>query len=759
MKYLRLLYIPAILYALTAHLLASCSEDDMAFMQENQNNLTLELKLGEHTRTTLVGIDSLRENKIEKIDIFLFGATATENDAAKYSTTLTSGFSTTGTTTTLSLNVPLGKFNQLFPDDATTNCQAYVIVNRPEDCTLPAPEECTLAALKHLTVKSSQFNSTNTITTNGQEKKEPTKQDKFVMDGLANNIARNGLQLSGNIPVKRTAVKVQLLIRTIADHVEDNGKAYSADKNNVRITFKNGCKRSYINETTPTSYLKPDKSSDMFNLVDLSMNKLENTNRTTWYPIYTYPTYWGNDDASRTYIILTIDWFNDNDNTDKRTTYYEIPVNAAGNYLMRNTFYKIIQEVNIIGSENIDEATRLYPSNYVILDWNEVKNDDDGTDTDAEISKLRYLVAEESDIVLNNVQTKEIAYFSSNTVEVRNLTVQKSDVSGNIASIETIYTINGSLKNYYNTETKTYTIPTTDGFQKPLTLKLKEIDGNNYVILTHELVNDMSKTSDYSEYIFTFDLAHTDEITYTERITVTQYPMISIAATQNYDYGNGNNDRGYVMVNKNKNQGGIDNWAGVYGNLPSGNDNNNPNRYIIYVSSLTASAGEKYIIGDPRSKDVSNPKSINTDDKGRKLTYYYPTETSASTKEMISPEFMVASSYGRCTDSSLSKEEATRRCATYQEDGYPAGRWRVPTEAEIKYIVQLSGWGIIPSLFSSNMSYWSAQSAIQVNQQGQVSTTNSDEALVRCVYDTWYWGTEQMPVEDRTTFVYGDKQR
>ena len=83
----------------------------------------------------------------------------------------------------------------------------------------------------------------------------------------------------------------------------------------------------------------------------------------------------------------------------------------------------------------------------------------------------------------------------------------------------------------------------------------------------------------------------------------------------------------------------------------------------------------------------------------------------------------------------------------------------VPTEAEIKYIVQLSGWGIIPSLFSSNMSYWSAQSAIQVNQQGQVSTTNSTSALVRCVYDTWYWGTEQMPVEDRKTFVYGDKQR
>lgn len=724
----------------------------MTFMQENQNNLTLELKLGEHTRATLVGIDSLRENKIEKIDIFLFGATATENDAAKYSTTLTSGFSTTGTTTTLSLNVPLGKFNQLFPDDATTNCQAYVIVNRPEDCTLPAPEECTLAALKHLTVTSSQFNSTKTITKNGQEKKEPTKQDKFVMDGLANNIARNGLQLSGNIPVKRTAVKVQLLIRAIADHVEDNGKAYSADKNNVRITFKNGCKRSYINETTPTSYLKPDKSSDMFNLVDLSMNKLESTNRTTWYPIYTYPTYWGNDDASRTYIILTIDWFNDNDNTDKRTTYYEIPVNAAGNYLMRNTFYKIIQEVNIIGSENIDDATRLYPSNYVILDWNEVKNDDDGTNTDAEISKLRYLVAEESDIVLNNVQTKEIAYFSSNTVEVRNLTVQKSDVSGNIASIETIYTINGSLENYYNAETKTYTIPTTDGFQKPLTLKLKEIDGNNYVILTHELVNDMSKTSDYSEYIFTFDLAHTDEITYTERITVTQYPMMSIRTDINSDYLNGenNDDEGFVIVNNENPKNTNDGWSGVVGMAYT----TNPNRYVVSVSSLTADA--QYIIGDPRSKDVSLPTGIKTDDNGHALTFYYPTITTNDALNMISPQFMFASSYGGCPDSNMAKDVAARRCATYQEDGYPAGRWRVPTKAEIMYATQLSAWGIIPALFSSGMRYWSAQGLIQVNDNS-VQDNNGNSGLVRCVYDTWYWGMEHDA--GSTKFVYGDKQR
>ena len=46
----------------------------------------------------------------------------------------------------------------------------------------------------------------------------------------------------------------------------------------------------------------------------------------------------------------------------------------------------------------------------------------------------------------------------------------------------------------------------------------------------------------------------------------------------------------------------------------------------------------------------------------------------------------------------MSYSDAEKRCAAYQEDGYPAGRWRVPTKAEVKYIIQLSGWGVIPVL-------------------------------------------------------------
>ena len=134
---------------------------------------------------------------------------------------------------------------------------------------------------------------------------------------------------------------------------------------------------------------------------------------------------------------------------------------------------------------------------------------------------------------------------------------------------------------------------------------------------------------------------------------------------------------------------------------------------------------------------------------GTELTNYLPTALDVSAN-MISPEFMFASSYGACP-SQMSKENAERRCATYQEDGYPAGRWRLPTEAEVKYAIQLKGWNVIPELFSSSMNYWSAHGKITGSA---VNNGNTNTAVVRCVYDTWYWGTEH--TAGSTTYVYDD---
>jgi len=132
---------------------------------------------------------------------------------------------------------------------------------------------------------------------------------------------------------------------------------------------------------------------------------------------------------------------------------------------------------------------------------------------------------------------------------------------------------------------------------------------------------------------------------------------------------------------------------------------------------------------------------------------------------MIAPIIRVASSYG--VTNSISQNDALKRCASYQEDGIPAGRWRVPTKAEVKFISTLSSLGRIPYLFGGmpgnnfnrNFYYWTANGCILVNNGSKTVTDNTNtSAMVRCVYDEWFWGeaTTSRPV-DYDQFTWGDR--
>lgn len=151
--------------------------------------------------------------------------------------------------------------------------------------------------------------------------------------------------------------------------------------------------------------------------------------------------------------------------------------------------------------------------------------------------------------------------------------------------------------------------------------------------------------------------------------------------------------------------------------------------------------------------------------KGDILTAYHPTNPT-DTRDMISPSFIIASSYGKTTydntgtDRDMTLERARMRCATYQEDGYPAGRWRLPTYSEVEFIMSLSTSGRIPTLFQMDtptdaVGYWCANGKVVLrNNVVQLETNNTTPTAPRCVYDLWYWGDEHSTYQ--TTFHYGD---
>ena len=137
----------------------------------------------------------------------------------------------------------------------------------------------------------------------------------------------------------------------------------------------------------------------------------------------------------------------------------------------------------------------------------------------------------------------------------------------------------------------------------------------------------------------------------------------------------------------------------------------------------------------------------------------------------IAPAFMISSRWGRPGGTFLDTlEGAEKRCATYQEAGFPAGRWRLPTEAEIYFIYTLQGLGLVDELFSGdsgNYGYWASSGRlfdrqtdetqggagrfhgkamfVENNAPENTGASNSQmkrHGSVRCVYDYWYWGPQ-----------------
>ena len=148
------------------------------------------------------------------------------------------------------------------------------------------------------------------------------------------------------------------------------------------------------------------------------------------------------------------------------------------------------------------------------------------------------------------------------------------------------------------------------------------------------------------------------------------------------------------------------------------------------------------------------------------MTYYYPSDNSSDADNIIAPRFRIASSRG--ATGPMYYDNAFRRCATYQEDGYPAGRWRVPTKAEIEYIAKLNADGKIDMLLGSETGtsdYWCNSGYVRV-KMGVAPiyyplTSNDGPTFVRCVYDDWYWSATDSPriQTGRNNFRWGDQLR
>ena len=188
--------------------------------------------------------------------------------------------------------------------------------------------------------------------------------------------------------------------------------------------------------------------------------------------------------------------------------------------------------------------------------------------------------------------------------------------------------------------------------------------------------------------------------------------------------------------------------------------------------------------GSVNASGFANAKAIYPNENTRSLSYYYPTHEDNAHKWMIAPKFRICSSYAGTTWI-LNRELARRRAASYQEMGYAAGRWRLPTFGEVKFIMELAAAYKIPRLFgtySATWWYWCAQGLVCVPAKKSNSRSVTlpgdtefeypyriwgarDCHRARFVYDEWYWGEADLPHtgtigSDNCVYSYtwGDKQ-
>ena len=635
--------------------------------------------------------------------------------------------------------------------------------------------------------------------------------------------------LSGHVPLYRAAAKVGLFVyvpESIRNGEGNNQTIWSPVPGSMEVKFHNGLKKGNIdNTTTPYTTIIDDDyfvtDRIYFDVTDSEVTAHGITyNQTTSVPFYTYPT----SVAKGTYFTLYLSWEEMQETTNNegetvltgkgvfKNCFYQIPINKL-EALVRNNYYRLLLNVGVLGTES--GMVELTPS-YTVCEWNT-------EDINTKIEENVYLVVDEEMVYIYNKNSYAVSYVSSHDIEVQILSIKQPNFLGKEETTTIYYDFDEDDEN----APKLNRIEAgTEGLYREFSVNVV----GNTVVLNHEIINKGEETEykeyDIAPYTvevrvtMTFEDASGKEHIYEEDITFKQYPAIYVEANLNTDYKGGgsgqNGSNGYVYVNgyqgtpengSNNNsfpfryvKGSGQQFFGTAEGMTSNSTNSNPNMYTINISSFS---DNRYIIGDPRTLSYTSLFMNNYDNNGnddgeqtiapntdelkfnrgsnnvwlsaaalysgntnRRLKYYYPTDASEDTRNMIAPMIKVASSYSVVTSGFLYyKEAARRRCASYQEDGYPAGRWRLPTSAEARYIVELSAEGKIPALFTSGWRYWCAHgSFVPNNNNGTVTEDDEDYNAtgdghsVRCVYDEWYWGSEA-PLTGNKTFTWGDYPR
>ena len=790
----KIIYIALAAAALAA---ASCAKN-VDFFTDPLSDQGVSLKFySSEMATKAATTDGLNnENLIKRIDYFFFplNAEGGVDDETEYVYTNYLTPTDDGLNGSYSTVIEPGVLSQVFPDGAT-QAMVFAIANYvdkyganndmtgEEDAPLPntdLPEDAkTWKALHDLEVGPTFF----------YDDKDPdfllrwphvlpTDDDNlfFVMTGevVVDLMTTGSYAIDAEVPLKRLASKVSVNF-TYENCLEEKTSGnimwvpQSTDKQ-TRVYLSNAIEhttiggpltRDYVEDSWGTATVPLGNGTrDIFEYAYNFMNDVPVIDGKKTAHFYTYPINAEEGDDNQPYLKLVLPWNGYKYyGTDEDPTYDPEDPNWVL-YKQVEVYYKIVLpretikdpnciyeysvNVNIIGS---DKEVKIIGEEYVVKNWLS------GEPISANVATGRYISLEipkdEYDMYVDEI---DINFVSSGTVVPIIKEIYQLDLSGS-----------APVKQYFMQDDE---VTASDALKTAKGLTNADIEGwvdipenTSYLKINHPLdnrllINGQKNTAfDMSPYVYvvTLHLEEEEDDTFDRTLTITQYPSMyatsvksnGVVFVNTYSYANPADGSGTgthwawnnrnTQTNTQRRIGSIVDPDGVDG---TGTNNS---QYSIIVHPTVLDEALDLVIGEARVATGSTMQYINN------LTNYKGGRDDDAAKKVVSPGFMIASSYGK-TQPLDSFDRAKERCATYQENGYPAGRWRVPTAGEIKFLIQLSDAGFIPSLF--NARYYQSDGSYY---ESSGSTSNS--IYVRCVYDTWFWGEE--PYQENATSWLG----
>ncbi|MBQ3711329.1 MAG: hypothetical protein II891_02895 [Bacteroidales bacterium] len=745
------------------------------------------------SKASIRGEDVYHENLVESVDCFFYPDGRTDEPAVF--TALGRGASVVAEADSTVYKVRVfftdTDARNMFGNTVSGTCQVFVICNAP----LSYGSDTSIDALKELVVEN-DFTA-QTIQGSFVMSADESSTVTLVTDGEGVRTA------SGRIKVTRACAKIQFFLAIPAIFLDEENHTWEPVLSaGVGISMSNAVKKGkvygdYI--VQPADYV--DYSSRLVDSLEVSERISGREDyKYTHVPFYSYPCSWSDLSDNASSVVFRIAWKR-TESSDYTWKKYQLSPNIATMDFKRNNYYRTFVAVHSLGGADKEEKVIIPESNYEVLPWmNESTSGGGQGVVPGELITYKYLVMDHPEQVINNEETVYFTYVSSSpiaSVQIttiqyyvntnanplqtqnvnRTITADSQTISTNAGSITVDKSNPGyvkfyrSLDNVYSSVTINAVITNEDGctqnvqvVQNPSIQLIRETGAGNVFVngwfarLTSVPPGTGWNSNNYRYTDNTQNASGTFYHNGRNTLWSTSYNRMTAGTTTINGHTCGT--YGIVLGAVNNLNNTID--RNFYTTLITVSSFNSSNDYY------TANNEEiHYRIGDPRvpASDVYNGGNAWTNESNFYAYVYHnnsPTEVAGSWEEpgsiliatqvaedqsIIAPMLLVSSALN--ANESLTFPNIVKRGATYQEAGYPAGRWRLPTEAEIAFIVARQKEGVIPVLYATNTDYWAgsgrlveipaaANAAITFSNPASASTVSS----CRYVYDLWYWGED-----------------